>query len=47
MKKLEKLKLTKKSVALLSKKEAKELKGGSSTHSWSTYVNTCFTYNCC
>lgn len=47
MKKLKKLKLEKKSVALLSKEQLKTLKGGSETIAWNTHVNTCFTRNCC
>ena len=48
MKKLKSLKLVKKSVTLLSKKETSLLKGGATrTHSWNTHINTCFTYNCC
>lgn len=48
MKKLKSLKLVKKSVTLLSKKETSVLKGGSfNTHAWNTHINTCITYNCC
>lgn len=47
MKQLKKLELVKKTVVELSKKESRQLKGGSSNDSWNTQINTCAWKDCC